>query len=227
MNIIIQIIIAFFITDILAGFFHWFEDRYIDYCTNIPIIKDIAEDNELHHYFPRAILAYSYAENMIITTIIAIIIIFFVFIINSSLLVEYKYFFISFFIFSSITNVIHRISHLRDCETNEFIKFLQKIGLLSNHEYHAVHHETANTRFCPATIYTNFIFDSLHIWEFIEHIIYFFTGIKAKPHIRYDLFYPIHDYRHLISKLDCPDRPTKNDVKELKQKLIFFKNCKK
>jgi hypothetical protein len=162
---------------------------------------------------------------MIITTIIAIIIIFFVFIINSSLLVEYKYFFISLFFFSSIINVIHRISHLRDCETNEFIKILQKLGLLLTHEYHGIHHETATVRFCPATVYSNILLDSINFWGNLEYTIYLFTGIKPKEHARYDLYYPIHDHRHLNSKLECPDKPTKDDVKELKQKLKFFKNC--
>ena len=225
MNIIIQIILGFFIADIVGGFFHWFEDRYINYCTTIPIIKDIAEDNELHHYFPRAILAYSYTEHVINPIIIAFIGIFIIFLINNSFVLTYKYLFLSLLFFSSIMNIIHRFSHMRDCENNEIVKFLQKIGLILNHESHGVHHEEANQKYCIATIYTNFVLDSLHFWRMLEYIIYLITGIKPKPYAPYDLYYPIHDYRHINSKLKCPDKPTKKDVQELKEMLKNFKQC--
>ena len=50
--------------DILAGFGHWFEDTYIDYCCTFPGLSEIGKDNELHHYFPRAMLQKSYFENV-------------------------------------------------------------------------------------------------------------------------------------------------------------------
>jgi hypothetical protein len=224
MNPIIQIIIGFFIADIVGGFFHWAEDRYLHYCTNIPIFKDIAEDNELHHYFPRAILAYTYFEHMVTPTIIAFISIIIIFIINKSFVVKYKYLFLSTFFFSSIMNIIHRFSHMRDCENNKFIQFLQKTGLILNHEIHGIHHEKANEKYCIATIYTNFILDSLYFWKGLEYILSIF-GIKAKPYAPFNFYYSIHDYRHINSKLVCPDKPTKKDVEELKKKLKEFKQC--
>ena len=53
MNFIFQIIIGFLLADFLSGFFHWFEDTYLDYCTNIPILSTVSKDNELHHYWLR------------------------------------------------------------------------------------------------------------------------------------------------------------------------------
>ena len=60
---------GFLIADFLAGFLHWFEDTYMDYCMNtgIPLIDQISQENELHHYFPRTILASSDLESMQIT----------------------------------------------------------------------------------------------------------------------------------------------------------------
>lgn len=226
MNTVLQIIIGFFIADIIGGFFHWAEDRYLHYCTNIPILKDIAEDNELHHYFPRAILAYTYTEHVINSAILAFTIILIIFFINKSLVIKYKYLFISLFFFSSIMNIMHRFSHMRDCENSKFIIFLQKIGLLLSHTNHGIHHEKANEKYCIATIYTNFILDSICFWKGLEYILSIF-GINPKPYAPHDLYYPIHDYRHINAKLECPDNPTKKDVEELKAKLKTFKNCKK
>ena len=224
MNIYIQIIVGFFLADIIGGFLHWFEDRYIHYCTNIPIIKNIAEDNELHHYFPRAILAYTYIENIITSTIIAFISIFIIFIINKSFVIKFIYLFISLFFFSSIMNIIHRFSHMRECENNYFIKCLQKVGLILTHETHGEHHEKANIKYCIATIYTNFILDSLYFWVILEYILSI-IGIKAKSYSTYSSYYSIHDYRHINNKFECPDKPTKKDVEELKKKLKEFKQC--
>jgi len=86
-NIILQIIIGFFLADFLSGLFHWIEDTYLDYCINIPILKDISKGNEMHHYFPRAILAYSYVEHVINSSILAFIVIFVIFLINKLIII--------------------------------------------------------------------------------------------------------------------------------------------
>ena len=54
MNIYIQIILGFILADFVAGIFHWYEDTY--FCINIPLLRNIAKNNELHHYFPRSII---------------------------------------------------------------------------------------------------------------------------------------------------------------------------
>ena len=84
MNIILQIIIGFLIADLLAGIFHWFEDTYLDYCIDVPILSDIAKDNELHHYFPRTILSYSYLENMYVTFPLTIVFLLILYLLNKS-----------------------------------------------------------------------------------------------------------------------------------------------
>ena len=126
MNIFLQILIGFILADIMAGGFHWFEDTYLDYCIDIPFFSTIAKDNELHHYFPRSILAYSYIDHISIILPLTIIILIFVYIINKSI---FKlYFFIASFSFFSITaNIFHRFSHMRECENNIIIIYLQKI----------------------------------------------------------------------------------------------------
>ena len=71
-NIIIELFLGLIIADILTGLFHWFEDSYFDYCLNIPILSEIAKDNILHHYYPRAIAYNNTIDTNIITFIITI-----------------------------------------------------------------------------------------------------------------------------------------------------------
>ena len=96
LNIILQIIIGFLLADIFTGIFHWIEDTYLDYCINTPFLNTIARDNELHHYFPRGIISYSYYENMEITFPIVVILLILLFIMNKKLMYEYRYFVITF-----------------------------------------------------------------------------------------------------------------------------------
>ena len=146
MKIIIQIILGFFTADILAGLFHWFEDRYLSYCTKIPFLNKITEGNELHHYFPRSMLANSYIDNIAYSLPAMFVLIFMIFLINKKYVIKYKYFYISFFVFGSLSNLFHRFSHMRDCENNIFIFFLQKTGLLIPHEFHSIHHEKSKSK---------------------------------------------------------------------------------
>jgi hypothetical protein len=64
MHVLWQILLAILVADFGSGLLHWFEDTYIHYCTRVPFFKDIAQDNEMHHYYPRSIVYKSYVENM-------------------------------------------------------------------------------------------------------------------------------------------------------------------
>ena len=63
-NIILQIILGYILADIFTGSFHWFEDTYLDYCINMKFFSTVSKENELHHYFPRAMLALSNFESI-------------------------------------------------------------------------------------------------------------------------------------------------------------------
>jgi energy-converting hydrogenase Eha subunit G len=112
MNIILQIVIGYILADLAAGIFHWFEDSYLDYCIDIPIISDIAKDNEMHHYFPRSIVSYTYLENMYVTFPSTIILLLILYSVNKSLF-KYGYLIGSFAFFSITSNLIHRFAHMR------------------------------------------------------------------------------------------------------------------
>jgi hypothetical protein len=225
MNIILQIIIGFFLADVITGIFHWFEDSYLDYCIDIPILSGIAKDNEMHHYFPRSIISYSYWENINVTFPLTVSILFILYLLNKSLF-KHVYLIASFAFFSIISNLLHRFSHMRECENNQVINFLQSTGILCPHKHHSIHHIKDAEKYCIITVYCNYILDSIYFWRALEYTIFLFTGIQPsrKP---YNDYYIIQNHMHENAKLKCPDKPTKKDIDELKYILKHYKNCNK
>ena len=224
MKIILQIILAYLLADFFSGVFHWFEDSYLDYCTSIPFISDIAKDNDMHHYFPRSTLVYSYWENTRVNLIITIIVLLIIYAINKKFVINNIYFMLTFAFFSVISNICHRFSHMRDCENSQFVIFLQKIGFLSSHTYHSVHHETSIIRYCPISIYNNYILDYIYFWRILEYIVFLLTGITPSRN-EYNKYKSIHNHMHENAKLECPKKPTKEDIDELKVLLDKYRKC--
>jgi hypothetical protein len=226
-KILFEILVAYLAADLLTATAHWFEDNYIDYCTKNVLLRGIAVDNELHHYFPRTIVGYSYYENIyygLIFSLIAIIIM--CLLLGINFIFEHSLFIVVFFIFVSIANLLHRFSHERDCEKNNFVIFLQKIGILCSSEHHKVHHSSSNgEKYGILNNYTNYIYDSINLWGGLESIIYTITGIKANRKKSYSEYKDIQCYLHENALNECPDTPTKDDIEFLKKKLDQLYNC--
>ena len=224
MNIFLQIIFGFLLADFLTGVFHWIEDSYLHYCIDIPFIGEIAKDNELHHYFPRAMLSYSYWETIQVTLLITVVVLTILYPICKPFFMKNIYFISSFAFFSATSSVIHRFSHMRECESNKLIFFLQKIGILCSHKFHSLHHKNSHTKYCPIFEYNNYILDYTHFWRGLEYIVFVCSGIKPYRN-DIDQYHVIYNHMHENSKLECPDIPTKEDVDRLKYILKTYKNC--
>ena len=224
MNFILQIILAFLLADFITGIFHWFEDTYLDYCIDIPFISDIAKDNDMHHYFPRSIVAYSYWENTYVNLILAVILLLIIYAINKNFFINNIYFILLVAFFCVISNICHKFSHMRDCENSQFVIFLQKTGILASHKFHSVHHQTSLTRYCPVSVYNNYILDFIYFWRILEYIIFLLTGITPSRN-EYDKYKAIHNHMHENTKLECPKKPTKEDIDELKLILKKYRTC--
>jgi hypothetical protein len=225
-NITIQIIIGYLLADLIVGLFHWFEDNYLDYCNEIPIFSELAKDNEMHHYFPRSMLAYSYLEHIQYTLPACLLLLLLLYIFNKSIF-KYYFFIISFSFFCVTSNIIHRFSHMRFCENNYIIILLQSSGILCSHTEHSKHHNSPHEKYCVVSDYNNYILDSIYFWRTLEYIIYLVTNIEPKNKIGYYEYHNIQNHIHSNAKLECPEKPTKNDVEELKELLQKFKKCGK
>jgi ubiquitin-conjugating enzyme E2 variant len=224
-NVLLQIILGFLFADLLTGTVHWFEDTYLDYCIDIPFLSQIAKDNEMHHYFPRSILANSHFKNIEFSMYIALVIFIIFFIFAKKTLYKYIYFYAVFFFFSTISNVIHRYSHMRDCELPFLMKLLQKCGIFCSNEFHSVHHEYPTQRYCVNFEYTNYLLEYIHFWRILEYIIFLITGISPHRKQGYNEYKDIHNELHENAKKECPDKPTREDVETLHKKLDSYKNC--
>ncbi len=225
-NILLQIFIGFVVVDIFGGAIHWFEDTYLDYCVDVPFISVLAKDNELHHYFPRTIVAYSYLENMKNTLIILSVIMLILCLVFRKSLFKYPFFLASFLFWSCTINLFHRFSHMRECENHFVINYLQKTGILCSHEHHSAHHKTVDSKYCVLSEYTNYLLDSIHFWRVLEYMVFVLTNIKPDRKPDYEDYSEIHNYMHENAKLECPDRPTVEDINILKKKLKDYKKCK-
>jgi hypothetical protein len=221
-NIIFQIIIGFFLADFFTGLFHWFEDTYLDYCIDFPLIGEIAKDNELHHYFPRSIIAYSTFENIKLS----ILIIFIMIILLLLFKVHINLVIISFLFFATFVNVIHRYTHYRECETPVWFQTIQKTGLICSNAHHRSHHENVNEKYGVITEYNNYILDRIGFYRTLEYIIFIFSGISPNRKPNPDNYKEIYTYLHDNAKLKCPNKPTYDDVILLKKKLNEWKTCK-
>ena len=216
---------GFFLADFLSGLFHWFEDTYLDYCIDNSILKETSQANEMHHYFPRALLKESYLTNIELTTKLSILLFIFIYLCNNEIIFNYKYLFIILFIFSSIAPLIHRITHMRSCEKSKYILFLQNIGIISSNEHHGKHHIKGDINYCINTPYLNLILDSIYFWRILESIIYGISGLKPIRKGQYNYYKPIHMKYHEQSNQECPPVINNNDYDILKNKLDQFKKC--
>ena len=218
-------IIGFLLADLLTGMAHWFEDSYLGYCNDLPILGTIAKDNELHHYFPRSILAYSYLEHLTFAMPMTLTAVGLLFVLNRSAFRKYFVCILTFTFFSSIANIMHRFTHMRDCETNSVFKHMQKIGVFCSHDHHSIHHTSfSSEKYCVISEYNNYILDHFKFWSFLEYLIYIVTNIKPNRPLPYESYHEIHNHMHENAKLSCPDKPTRSDVETLIIKLKKYKD---
>lgn len=227
MHFVIQIIFGLLLADFMIAFFHWFEDTYFSYCMKIPIISTIAKENEMHHYFPRDIVSYSYLENMSVTFPLSILILIIIFAIFPSFVLKYKFVFITFCLIGSIANIFHRYSHMRDCECPPCILFLHRIGILVGQEHHKKHHENPEYRYGVVFQFTNFLYDNVGFWRAMEYIIYLLFGLKASTKPPYKDYVENVKYteHHNESKQKCPRVVSIDEINYLKQNLDTYYSC--
>jgi hypothetical protein len=215
-----QFIIGLLLGDFITAFFHWFGDNYLE-PTKIKnrFLKKIAFDNEMHHYIPRTILSVSYFDNIkksLSLSLIVLILLSFFFreFLNKNLILIFTCLSIT-----SLSNLIHRFSHLRNEELNIFIKFLQNTGIFINHEEHKIHHNfNTKIKYSGINKYTNYLYDNLGIWKIFERIIYIIFKIKPTTKRK------VVDYSHLYDyKLK---KYSKDKIPKIlnKEELIYYRN---
>ena len=204
-----EIVFGYFLADVLTGTFHWFEDTYLDYCTTVLFLSSISRDNDLHHYYPRSMLTYSYLENIMFPTVSTSILV----LIITQFTNNYRILLLTFGILSSTSNLIHRFSHMKRSENMKIVLFLQDIGIFCSVGHHKLHHTHFDRSYCVISEYSNYVLDKINYWRLLEYIIYKITGVIPLRK-NYD-----------IRNVNPLQEPTKKIVEESIEYLRKINNC--
>ncbi|QDV26726.1 fatty acid desaturase CarF family protein [Aureliella helgolandensis] len=164
------IVASYLAADLLAGFWHWLEDRYFE--ETWPIVgKYIAKPNSLHHEQPTAFLFQSYWKRNW-TTILPAAVAFACSLWHPIALV---------FVFVSQANEIHAWAHNKG-KVSPLIAAIQETGILQSPKHHAEHHRSPFAiRYCVMSDLLNPILDYFQFWRKLEGLLETATGIRPKP----------------------------------------------
>jgi ubiquitin-conjugating enzyme E2 variant len=172
--ILVSILAAWLFADLVAGLFHWFEDRYLDETVTFEIFRGIATDNIQHHAKPTAMTLSTPFENCRSGIVFSIPV---------GLLFWYLDFPLWFWLgllFSGFGNLIHRYSHIPYRKRGWFVRFMQWTGLFISEEHHDIHHrymgkliskKDSSRVYCPMTNWVNPIVDKVRLWAFLEKVL--------------------------------------------------------
>ena len=226
-SILIQIILGFFFADIVSGVLHWFEDNYFHYCMKIPLLSTLSKENELHHFFPRDITHSTYIENMSRTVPIVFFLSILIFLIFPKLVLKYKFFLLSFFVFGALSNLIHRFEHERACEKHVIVKLLHKYKILVSSEEHKFHHDNPSCNFCVISPITNLVLEYIQFWKILELSLEKLIGItpNRKPAYNDNVYKNLHTDIHKNSNSLCPRKVSDTDIQELNSILHSHFKC--
>lgn len=227
MNILLQIVIGIFIADFMVAFFHWLEDALFDYCIPIPVVRLIAKENLLHHYFPRTIVTRSYCYSCIETIPITLILLALLYLAFPKVFTTHPYMIIAAAVVGITSNLLHKFAHMRDCECPRIILAMQKVGILVGHEHHAKHHKDPTCKYGVITPITNYICDGLAVWRIFESFVYFLIRIKPSHKMPYEDTIKLYGATdtHANAKQECPPRATFSEIEELSKRLKQYHAC--
>ncbi len=163
MLIIIQVIAIFFISDLVAGYVHWFEDSYFSIHT--PIIGPLfIVPNLNHHERPFEFVQKSWWASSWDLCVISSVLL------TVSIIYHWcSWQLILFLLISINANQVHKWAHSSRQQCPRIIQFLQKINLLQSPRHHAKHHRYPfRSHYCPITPFVNPLLDSMGFWRGIE-----------------------------------------------------------
>lgn len=164
-EIVGQIIIGWLLADLLAGIFHWWEDR----CgrESWPIIGPwLVSPNRLHHIKPTAFLATSFfARNRALFVVAGLIGGALMWWLGPSVLL------VTMTIGGALSAEIHAWTH-KPSKMPKAIRVLQETGFFQSPKHHAGHHRPPqDKRYCPITDWLNPTLDALKVWDRMERLL--------------------------------------------------------
>lgn len=164
------------LADFVSGFIHWLEDVYAK--PGMPLIHQIAVDNQLHHSRPRDFLKKNWWQS---SWDIALV---------SFILVAVAWWFdalgweiVLFAVLSTNANQIHKWSHQNSAEKPALVKWLQDKQIMQGPRQHSKHHTgEKNTHYCVMTNLLNPVLETVNFWRGLEQVIAVFVPYGKGAH---------------------------------------------
>lgn len=171
--IFLTILASWLIADFLTGLFHWFEDKFM-LGTTLQFLESIAEDNDLHHRKPTAMLMSTGWVNMRSSAVAGWPLAALLWWLGCPVIVWLAVFFATF------GNLVHRWSHVPPRDLPRWIRGMQEFGLFMSREHHDLHHRSmkrlipkhlAGCKFCGMTDWLNPTLDAIRFWGGMEWLL--------------------------------------------------------
>lgn len=141
---------------------------------SLNFLNSIAEENDLHHRRPTAMLQSTGWINMRSAAAVGWPLAALLWLSGFSAVICLVPFFASF------GNLVHRFSHTPKRQLPAWILFLQRTGLFISHEHHDAHHRSmkalipkhlARKKYCPMTDWVNPVLDAVRFWGLCEGLL--------------------------------------------------------
>lgn len=226
MGFVIMIILGIIFADFSTILFHWFEDTYLSYCLSLPILSQIARENEMHHYLPFLTVSSLYFESIDLQLIVLMIVLIILLVFFWNHFVDKYIFYITAMLFSILITLNHTIMHEKDCRKHVLIKWIYKhlSFLIVNTETHRKHHINPTSNYGVFIQPLNVFLDSINFFRILEFIILLTIGIKAKHKTPYYEYEHTDIHKHINSSI-CPDRLTKVEIQKMYSNLDDLFKC--
>jgi Lipid desaturase domain len=221
--LILDVLWGAILGDFLVALFHWFEDTYLPYTQDPSILGQIARDNEMHHFLPYTITAYTPIQNISIPLALSLSFMALVFLVAPKWSRTHWALLITAGIVGSLSNLLHRYIHERPCRRPRLITTLQDAGVLVSSSEHAKHHTNPQSRYGVVLGFTNVIYDNAHIWRLFEMVV----PLQKYPKPGVSMFQSSYDEWTLQNmERECPEKLSEDKVKDYMHMLEDYHQTK-
>lgn len=165
MLILIKAFLVTLLADFVSGVVHWLEDVYAK--PGMPLVHNIAVNNELHHKKPRAFLVKNWWQSsydVVIASVIILLIAWWMDALTWPLAL--------FAVLTANANQIHKWAHQSTREKHPIVTTLQRLRILQTPRHHARHHSgQKNSHYCVMTNLLNPVLERIQFWRCLERVI--------------------------------------------------------
>ncbi len=201
------------LADFLTAAVHWFEDTYLPFTHAPGLLGEIARDNDMHHYIPYSITVGSWWQNCQVSVQLVAAVGLVLMSVAPKWVAANRTMLLTCAFAMSVTNLVHRFQHERDCSRPALVTALMASGLLVSRQQHRVHHRRADVKYGVLLGFTNAVYDGLGVWRRLEALL---SAAGMSPPVRkrgVGAYAALHDDWLLRAmKQKCPPKLSKEQL---------------